>query len=378
MGKILVYCINVDWYFALHWLDRAKAAQEAGFTVHVVTNFTKPELKRQFESHGFICHFLQISRKSLSPFVELKVLADFWGQIRKLRPDLVHCVTIKPNIYGGLVCRMLRVPYIMSITGRGGVFSGTGGRNRMVRLLVKSLYKIVGKSPVAGFIFENEDDLDFFVGNKITSSDNGRVIKGAGVDVDTYKFASPPTNQPPIIFFAARLLKWKGLDDLVSAARILRQKGVEFVLQVAGIIDSDCLDAVPERQLVAWHEEGILHWLGQRQDMNLLLAQSDMVALPTTYGEGVPRILIEAASTGRPLVATDVAGCRDIVIDGFNGLLVPSHNPPLLAEALKKLIESKQLCQEYGKNGCRLVEQEFDQRIVIRKHLEVYQHITQV
>jgi len=368
----IIFFINVDWYFSLHWLERARAAKDMGFVVHVITNFTAPEHREHFELIGFKCYHIPIKRNTFNPFNAFKVILHLNKLFIKLSPRIVHCITVKPNIFGGLVSRLYGIPCILSVTGRGAVFSGRSFSSQIARPIVKALYRMVSRHKKVRFIFENGDDYDFFFKNKIINADQGIVIKGAGVDTRIFGFRDQSNNQPPTVLFAARLLKGKGLEDLVSAVKILRERKIEFILNVAGILDTDCVEAIPEQQILRWEKEGILNWLGQREDMPSLLAETDIVALPTTYGEGVPRILIEGASVGRPLVATDVVGCREIVIHRVNGMLVQPNNAISLADAIEELIMQPLLRQEMGRKGRQLVENEFAQEAVIEKTIAFY------
>ncbi len=370
--KVLLYVINVDWYFRLHWLDRARYFRDFGFKVHILTNFTDNDFKVELMNEGFFCHHCYLKRKSLNPFNEIYSILLIHQSIKKISPDLVHTITIKPNIYVGLIHRITsKYPVVYNITGLGAVFSSKTRVLRSVRKLSVLLYRIISTQKSC-FIFENSDDLNVFVNKKIVNN-NGCVIKGAGIDIAKF-YPSVPLGQS-VVLFAARLLKDKGLSDLVEARKILAANGVHFTIRVAGIIDSDVHSAIPEHQIKCWHDNGEIEWLGQIHDMPALIESCDIVCLPTTYGEGVPRILIEAAAAQRPIVATDMPGCREIVDHGVNGLLCAPSNPQALANSLNALLANDLVMKSYGINGRRKVINEFTQEHVLERTQKIYDEL---
>ena len=368
-SKDLLYVINVDWYFRLHWLDRARYFRDSGFNVHILTNFTEKNFRTELINEGFFCHNFSLKRKSLNPLHELQSILSIHQSIKKIAPNLVHAITIKSNIYVGLIHRFTpKLPVIYSITGLGAVFSSKTRTLKLVRKLSVFLYRIISTRN-SYFLFENSDDMKFFAKEKILNS-NGFVIKGAGVDIAKF-YPSLPMGHS-IVLFAARLLKDKGLSDLIEARKVLAKKGIHFTIRVAGIIDSDVRSAIPKHQMQNWHDNGDIEWLGQIDDMPPLIERSDIVCLPTTYGEGIPRILIEAAASQRPIVTTDIPGCREIVDHGVNGLLCAPGSPQSLANSLETLLTNKPLLKSYGKNGRRKVMSEFAQEYVFENTQRIY------
>ncbi|GHW83631.1 N, N'-diacetylbacillosaminyl-diphospho-undecaprenol alpha-1,3-N-acetylgalactosaminyltransferase [Vibrio cholerae] len=373
MIKKIVYIINVDWYFKLHWLERANYFKSLGYEIYIVSHFTDDVIKDYLCKKGFICFDITLSRSSINIFREIKTIVDIGSLLKKIQPDLVHSITVKPNLYVGILNSLFfKKRIVYSVTGLGAIFSSRTIKYRILRCLVSVLYKFISKS-YSRFIFENGDDYRLFNDIGILKNNNGRVIKGAGIDLK--HFTSEPSKNNINILFAARLLKDKGLEYLIFAKRKLLRKGVHFNLNVAGIIDEDSSSAIPIKQINSWVNTGDIVWLGNVQDMPKLISENDIVCLPTIYGEGVPRILIEAASCQRAIVTTDVPGCREIVTHGYNGLLAAPKDVDSLADCLFDLLSNPQKTREFGIRGRQIVESEYAQQIVFKDTDEVYREL---
>ena len=373
MSKKIVYVINVDWYFRLHWLERAEYFQSLGFDIHIISSFLKNDIKNELESKGFICHQLSVKRKSVNIIREVGSVFRLKRLLDEIEPELIHCVTIKPNIYAGLLNRLFfNKPIIYSVTGLGAVFSSNSIKFNLLRRIITTLYKYISSSK-ARFIFENNEDYKLFDDLDILKYGNGRVIKGAGIDLTRFSPSLSPLNKN--VLFGARLLKEKGLACLVEAKQILESQGVEFKLNVAGIIDDDVSSAIPLEHIESWAKRGDINWLGNVKEMPELIKQNDIVCLPTTYGEGVPRILIEAASCQRAIITTDVVGCREIVSHNVNGLLAQPGDVVSLVNCLRALLEDDEKTLEFGAKGRQKVEKEFSQEMVFEKPLKVYDEL---
>lgn len=371
MNKVVAFVINVDWYFNLHWLERAEYFKSLGYSIHIITNFHDQAIRDSLLEKGYVCHHLAVKRKSVNFFNEFISI----NQIRKLLiaidPDLIHSITIKPNIYTGLLNKLFfKMPIVYSVTGLGAVFSSSAYKFVILKRLIIALYKLISTKQ-SHFVFENGEDCSLFKKLGILKHNNGSLIKGAGIDLERFKPSAPPCNGS--ILFAARLLEDKGLRCLVEAQRLLKEKGSNFSLNVAGIIDNDVSAAIPLSQIEVWASSGDINWLGNVKDMPNLISQNDVICLPTTYGEGVPRILIEAASCQRAIVTTDVAGCREIVSHDYNGYLVAPNDAVSLAHHLQDLLEDQGKLINFGENGRKKVEGEFSQEIVFEKTRNVYQ-----
>ncbi|MGY5584081.1 glycosyltransferase family 4 protein [Vibrio cincinnatiensis] len=368
----LAFIVNVDWYFNLHWVERALYFKSLGFDIYIVGHFSNNDIKNDLIGYGFKCYDLLIKRNSLNLLCELKLLFQLTKILRIINPDIIHCITIKPNIYTGIINKLFfSKPIIYSVTGTGAVFSSSSKKFKILKIITSLLYRFISTDK-SRFIFENGDDYSLFNHINVLKN-NGVVIKGAGIDLD--KFIPTEPNLKGNILFAARLLRDKGLYALVEAKKLLLERGVDFSLNVAGIIDTDVSSAIPIQQIEAWEKDGCINWLGSVKDMPKLISMNDIVCLPTIYGEGVPRILIEAASCQRAIIATDVAGCREIVTHGVNGFLVEPGSVTSLSDNIEALLSDKENIYKFGIQGRLLVEREFAQHIVFDKTFRQYQSL---
>ncbi|MEJ6079957.1 glycosyltransferase family 4 protein [Vibrio sp. 1-Bac 57] len=374
-NKKLLFIINVDWYFKLHWLPRAIAAKESGFDVIVAAHFSNPAIRTELRTLGFSLKPIFLDRKSINPVNNFKTKQHIAKLIDKIQPDIVHSITVKPNVYSGLICCKRKICQVMSVTGLGLTFSSKKMKAKAAKKIISRLYRKVAVNSNSHILFENEDDRELFSCMRIAEKSRLTVIAGAGVDLTEYSYQEEEENVYPIILFAARMLWDKGLADLVAAAAILRNKGVKFELQVAGILDNQSSAAISELQIEKWNSQGDINWLGEVKDMPKLIGLANIVCLPTTYGEGVPRVLIEAAAIGRAIVTTDVNGCREIVLNNKSGILVPPRDVKALAAALEMLLLDKQTRIGFGLQGRQLVEEKFCQKIVIQRTLEIYNEL---
>jgi len=368
----LLLSSNTDWYLYNFRLSLAKYLREAGIDVILVSPPGKyvPKLEEQ----GFRWIRWDLGRQSVAPWVELASLRQIYAIYQHERPDLVHHHTVKPVLYGTLAARMARIPAVInSITGRGYIFLGEGVRARLLRLVVKPVYRLAFNIPGCGVIFENVHDRQYFLDNRLVPAGQTWLIEGVGVDPSRFS-PQPEPEGVPVILLAARMLWDKGVGILVEAARSLK---AEIPVRVALVGDPDPGNpaTVTREILENWNAEGIVEWWGWQSDMPEIYNRSHIVTLPTMYGEGVPTTLLEAASCGRPLVATDIPGCRQVIIEGHNGFLVPTNSPRALAEALKRLASDAALRGRMGEASRQLVMQKFTHAHVNAATLRVYQQV---
>ncbi|MGF1726764.1 glycosyltransferase family 4 protein [Photobacterium nomapromontoriensis] len=377
--KKLLFVINVDWYFCLHWLARAKAAQNEGFEIHLATQNTKSKQIQELENLGFKIHAIELSRKSMSLTNNIKTFWQLFTLIRVLKPDLVHSITVKPNLFVGLICKYLSIPQVMSVTGLGITFSSRTIKARISRGIVTTLYRFIAKRKSKyKILFENKDDRTRFLSENIGTEKNLQVIAGAGVNLSEYLYTPKQIKQEKEIIkilFAARMLWSKGLEQLISAVGLVRNNGVALELNVAGIIDTDSCDAIPLDKINQWASSNTINWLGQVSDMVTLIQDADIICLPTQYGEGVPRILIEAAAIGRPIITTNVAGCRDIVENNKSGFIVPINDSNAIAEKINILMHDDKMRYDFGLEARIITEKTFCQNIVIKSTLDIYKEL---
>jgi glycosyltransferase involved in cell wall biosynthesis len=280
-------------------------------------------------------------------------------------------VTIKPVLYGTLAARIARVYAVVNaISGLGFVFLAQGWLSAMARSAVLTSYRWLFSRERLWVIVQNRDDYDFLLDKGCLSRDKIELIRGSGVDVDHFVM-SEERDDEPLVVLPGRMLWDKGVGEFVEAAQQLHRMGIEARFALVGGIDPNNPESVPARRLAEWAREGDVEWWGSRQDMPLIYRDAHIVCLPS-YREGLPKVLLEAAAAGRAIVTTDVPGCREAVIDGKNGLLVPARQSSPLAEALKCLITNRALRQSMGQKGRAMVEAEFSIQYVVARHLAIY------
>lgn len=368
----LLLSSNTDWYLYNFRLALAEYMRAAGLEVVLVSPYGRfvPSLKQ----HGFRWIPWELGRQSTAPWGEIDSLRQIYAIYRREKPDLVHHHTIKPVLYGSLAARLAGVPAIVnSITGRGYIFLGEERKARVLKRLVLPLYRLAFRSPRCGVTFENETDRDYFLTNRLVPKERTWLIEGVGVDPQRFTPQPEPAGTP-VIMLAARMLWDKGVGVLVEAARQLKAE-IPVRVVLVGEPDPGNPGTVSSQTLEKWHVEGIIEWWGWRPNMPEVYNQSHIVTLPTMYGEGVPTTLLEAAACGRPLVASDIPGCRQVVLDGQNGFLVPANDPAALAQTLKRLAGDSALRGRMGAASRQLVMRKFTHAQVHAATLEVYQHI---
>ena len=376
MAKLL-YIVNESYFFMSHRLPIARAARAAGYQVHVAApedHVWAPEgfTVQALRDAGFAFHPIPLLRRGTNPWQEARTLIALWRLIRGLRPELVHLLTIKPLLYGGLAARLLGVPGVVAaVTGLGQVFVSSGATAGLLRRLAVMAYRVATGHPNGRVIVQNAGDMETLARSGAVKPERMVLIRGSGVSLSAFA-PSPEPDGPPLVILPARMIWEKGVAEFVEAARLLRARGVEARFALVGDSKASNPRAVPQPTLEKWSREGGVEWWGRRTDMARVFAGAHVVCLPSTYGEGVPKVLIEAAACGRPIVACDIPGCREITHQGENGLLVPPGDTEALAAALARLIENSDLRRRFGARGRELVEAGFSEDRVVTATLEVY------
>lgn len=372
--KKLCFYINSDWYFNLHWKERVLAAKENGYEVHVVCSFDDQDIMSDFTAAGLKVHNSKMSEQSLNPLVLVKDLINSFKIINSIDPDILHCITIKPCIIGGLYAKVFKKKLVMSFVGLGRVFSSGSMKYKIIRHFVSAFYRWLSAKPDIFMIFEHEKDRADLIAITGVSHEKTMVIDGAGINTDEFQYLPDPPNAIPVVLFASRLIWSKGLADLVQAKAILKKRGINFELMVAGITVKNDPDSIPLHIIEQWSDSKAIHWLGKRDDVKKLIENCNIVALPSVYAEGVPRILIEAAAVGRPSVAYNTGGCSSIIIDGLTGFIANQDINDLTAK-LECLIKDKQLRNNFGHKAHLRVKSHFCSKYVIEKTLGIYQRL---
>ena len=369
--KVLLLA-NTDWYLYNFRLPLAQAIRAQGHEVVLVS--PQGKFTEKLQRAGFRCISLPLVRRRLNPLMEILTVVRLAALYRRESPDLVHHFTVKCVLYGSLAARLSRVGAVVNaLAGLGHCYADNGLQSRLLRLLINVVCRLALRR--TQLIFQNPDDHRAYLEQGVVSLNSSHLIKGSGVDVTRF---TPPGaawshKETTYVLFAARLLWTKGLAEYVEAAKIVRRALPDAVFMIAGETDPGNPAAVPAETIDRWRQEGHLELMGHLDDVRPLLKKSALVVLPTYYREGVPRILVEAAACGKPLIAADMPGCREIVLHGRNGLLVPARDGVRLAEAIKTLLLDEERRTEMGRQSRLLACREFTQERVINRTLDVYQ-----
>lgn len=375
-GRRLLFVVNNPDFFLSHRVALARAAQQAGYDVHVAT--MAGDSVATIEAMDMRHHAIPMTRSGAHPLQELGTLVALYRLFRQVAPDVVQLVTIKPVLYGGIAARLARVRGVVAaISGLGFVFVRPGLRGAVVRRIVSTLYTLALGHPNSRVIFQNGADRDTLSRAGAIRPGQVVMIRGAGVDLDQFPDTPEPVEPPVVVTMAARLLIDKGVREFVEAARLLNRRGVAVRMQLAGAPDPGNPASVQPDEVARWNSEGAVMCLGERRDIPALYAQSHIVALPS-YREGLPKALLEAAAAGRAVVTTDVPGCRDAIDPEQTGLLVPVRDAAALADAIELLVTDPARRRRYGRAGRALALRAFDVREVARTHVAIYDDLAGV
>ncbi|WP_447952979.1 glycosyltransferase family 4 protein [Sphingopyxis chilensis] len=354
----IILTINSSWNVVNFRKPLVAALLEDGHRVTIVAP-REPEAA-QLEAMGCRVVHLKMDRKGLSPLRDLKMLARLAGIFRIERPDVILGFTIKNNIYGALAARMLRIPFIPNVTGLGTIFI----RRTLATRVAVQLYRRAF-APLSRVFFQNCDDRDLFVDEAIVTPAQTSVLPGSGIDLDHFRHAPLPAGDRVVFLLIARMLRDKGVVEFVDAARQLRQSGASACFQLLGVLDADNRSAIGRTTMDQWVHEGAVEYLGSATDVRVAIGNADCLVLPS-YREGTPRTLLEGAAMGRPVVATDVPGCRQVVEHEVTGYLCRAQDAKDLAHAMDRIIVAgPEQRSAMGIAGRRKMEREYDQTLVI-------------
>jgi glycosyltransferase involved in cell wall biosynthesis len=315
---------------------------------------------------------IQIDRSGLNPWADLQLLGRYRNVLKRLRPAAYLGYTIKPNVYGSLAAGSLGIPAIPNVSGLGTAFIRNGALQQVVTRLYRLAFR---RAPVV--FFQNEEDRRLFVERRLVRSGQSRVIPGSGVDLNRFK-PTPPADGPPTFLLVGRLLRDKGVGEFVEAARLLRRDIPRARFHLLGPIDEGNRTAIAKAELDSWVRGGVVEYLGTTDDVRPFIAAATAIVLPS-YREGLPRSLLEAAAMERPLIATDVPGCREVVEDGSNGYLCRVRDPASLAAAMKRLAELPDEDRlAMGQASRKQVQERFSEEFLIRAYLNVLSELKTV
>jgi glycosyltransferase involved in cell wall biosynthesis len=370
MKKILIV-VNVDWFFLSHRIGIARQAILDGYQVFVACEDTGR--RGDIEKHGINFIDFPFSRSGTNFIDEITTLRNFYKLYVKVKPDLVHHVTLKPVVYGSIIAKTLRIKAVVNaIAGLG--YNFTGNRKGVLYFFLTSLMRFGFRRKNMAVIFQNQTDFDDLKELKIINSNN-RVFfsKGSGVDLNEFSFSEAPRSGKINVLFPTRMLWDKGVKELKEASEILREKYSNLIcFTLAGLADNHNKAGVTAEYLNLWSDGQYVKWVGYQKNMIEVYNNSNIVVLPSYYREGIPKSLIEACSIGRPIITTDSIGCRECVDDGVNGLKILPRDSKALSDAIEILVNDEVKREKMGNESRKKAEKEFDVKTVIAMHLKIY------
>jgi glycosyltransferase involved in cell wall biosynthesis len=367
----IIFVVTEDWYFWSHRLPMARAARQAGFDVGVATRVSS--CGDDIRAEGFSLHELDWTRGSLSLPGGLRAVRGLVSIYRKERPDIVHHVALKPVLVGSVAAFMAGVPRVINaLAGLGHLFTSNGRGIRALRVVLHPLLKWALRRPGSVTLLQNNDDLVKLSQLGYVDA-NAIVIRGSGIDTEFYQ--PQPFSRPDIVTaaFVGRIIEIKGVRVLMQAHRRLRGKGLRVRLLLVGTPDGENPGAISREEIEGWAKEPDVEWLGYSNDIRSVWAQAHIAVLPSIGGEGLPKALLEAAACGRPLIATDVPGSREIALAGRNAIVVPPGDPDALCDALERLATDESLRKAFGAESRRIVESDMSLEHVSRAIVLLYQ-----
>ena len=373
-NKKVLILVNYLSFFISHRLPIAEALLAKGFEVFIGYGELRGADPKILEQRGFKVYFIPMQPGGFNLLNDFKTFYYIWSFFKRVKPDIVHLVTIKPYLYGGIISRLCGVQgLITAVSGLGTLFVNKDLKSKLIRLLLYPIYKLAFNHLNQKIIVQNKDDLKVLVNWGVLNLSKVKLLKGSGVKLENFINLDEPSGTP-VVCFAARLLRDKGVYEYVSAVRLLKERGIKAEFLLAGDLDINNPTGLKLKDLNKIRDEGYVKIIGYQKDIATLYAKSHIICLPS-YREGFPKSLIEAAAAGRAVVTTDVPGCRDAIIPNKTGLLVPIKDSQKLADALQWLIENSKERIAMGKAGRNFAEKEFKIEKIILNHLDIYQDI---
>ncbi len=354
--------LNTSWNVYNFRMSLIRALLAQGHEVHTIA--PKDDFTTLLEEGGCVHHNIRMDSRGANPIKDLALIAELFFTYRRIRPDIILHYTIKPNVYGTLAAAMLRIPVVNNVCGLGTVFL----KNNLTSAIAIFLYKVSFRFAHKVF-FQNPEDLKLFVGKKMVRPEAVDLVPGSGIDLEKFRPVPFKRNETFTFLLISRLITDKGILDFIGAIKTLRNDGFKARFQILGAMDPEHKRGIPVEVVRDWIESDTIEYLGTTTDVRPFIADADCVVLPS-YREGTPRTLLEAASSGKPIIATDVPGCNDVVTDRYNGLLCRMKDPVDLADKMKQLAGCEDLkLAEFARNGRIKMEAEYDESLVINKYL---------
>lgn len=373
MSQRVLYIFPLAINLTIHWVDRVKWVAELGAEVHVAV--PDDPILDELDLEGITLHRINAPRDRLRFLYDISLIKEIPRVIRAVQPDLLHAATTRPVLYAGVFGRLFGVrAVVLSVTGLGYLFIGQSLAVKAMRAVASIAYRFVLKQKNSVTIFENGNDRDVFLQRGYVNEDQTFVLVGGGVDLEKYVHALEPETKKPIVVLAGRLLRDKGVVEFYEAAKTLKLRGVQARFVLVGDVDPGNPATLAPKTIRDWVETDHIEWWGWRSNMIEVYQQCSLFCLPS-YREGAPRTIIEAAAIGRATVATDVPGCRDVVVDGVTGRLVPAKAVAPLADALQDLIEDAPARREMGTAARRYAERSFSNQTRAKELVKIYEGV---
>ena len=373
MKKSLLILVSHLSFFISHRLEIAIAAKKKGYDVKVIIGELDADMK-YLNKKNIDCFHIPIERGGLNFFKDLRSIYLIWKLFKKINPEVVHLVTIKPYLYGGIVARLTKVPCVVSaISGLGSLFIQDKLISKLFLLLLYPLYKVALNHHNQIVIVQNNADSDFLIKWGVLKKHKIKLIKGSGVNIKKF-YNFKESNKVPTISLVSRLLYDKGISEFVLAANLIKKRNINAKFLIAGELDLKNPTGLSKKDLIRIKNNKNIKFLGYQKDIPSLYAKSHIICLPS-YREGLPKSLIEAAAASRAVITTDVPGCRDSIIPNKTGILIPPKNSQKLADAIEFLIHNPKIRKSMGKEGRKLAKSQFKIQGVVKAHLEIYQKL---
>ncbi|MDB9766691.1 glycosyltransferase family 4 protein [Amylibacter sp.] len=374
----IIYIVNNAAFFCSHRLPIAIAARERGDEVELITGLPGSKIMEElaFETlkKNKIGHeVIPMNSDGVNPFIQLYSFIKLLIIILRKKPDLIHCVSPKAIIFGGLCGYICRVPsMVLAVSGMGFIYSSNKKTYLLnfLRIIFRFIFNMISKHKNLKIIVQNKDDRAFISKTSGIRIENIMLIHGSGVHINNFSSITPAKKEN-IILFPARLMKDKGICEFVNAAKLIKLKNTDWRFVLVGTLDYKNPSSISQNQIKDWIAEGCVEWWGFKENMNEIYEQVSIVCLPS-YREGLPKVLLEAAAAKCATITTNVPGCRDAIIDGKTGDLIPVRNSKELANCILRLINDPNRIKKYGKAGSKLIREKFNVDCVVSQHLKLY------
>ena len=369
MKKIL-FIVNVDWFFVSHRLHIALEAKKQGYEIHLACGLA--DRRAELEKLGIVVHSLDLKRGNSNIFRELKLLKQLFFVLKLIKPDLVHLITVKPILIGGILAKILKIPaVVISFPGLGLIL-----KNKILHKITFIFFYLALSNKNQRIIFQNNNDRSYISKIRNGIYETSEIIKGSGVDLSIFSYSTTENEDRTnlMVMMASRLLYSKGINEFIEAAKIINKvnKKIKFVL--VGDVDPENPDSIKKNELLRWKSENFVEIWGYQKDMKEIFQKCDIFVFPSYYGEGLPKVLIEAAACGCAIITTDHPGCRDAVKPS-SGILIPVRDHLALVNSILNLVENPEKIKKMAKSGRRLAEREFDLNKVVDRHINIYKRL---